>query len=789
MSKSDFFPETSLDWPKIYAYELIGVSTHKGLIKVGQTDRDAEVRIKEQVGTSLVQHKILLIESRIRNNGTCFTDGDVHKVLVRRGIEKEQEWFKCSLEDVKSAIESVRIGKEYERSRHLSFGLRPEQQDAVDKTKNARLQQKLNNDEVGKLTNQLDSQNKKQLTAAQLRAGFGGKELKTLQSQKDALESQNKSLDSQTSKYKNIGKALKDQITSVNILDFVFKELIVAFGTSQKGIGELAKGLGMSASSAVNMRQDFASIANSSMDANVSVKGLQESQLAVGQALGTNAQLNESDLETLTKITKQTGLTHNELMGMEKLSLAQGKSLDKQIKSTLGGANAYAMQNKLVVNQNKVLQEVSKASGSLKLSLGGSVEALGKAVVQTQKMGINLETAQNMAQGLLNFESSIEAELEAELLTGKDLNFEKARGLALEGKSTEAAAAILEQVKGSAEFTKMNVISQEAMAKAVGMTKDQLADSLIEREALAAMAGEEGQSALARYNQLLDENKTHAEIVEMLGEESAEKLQQQSAQDKFNASVEKLKEIFVQVMDAVAPIFDVLSSIATIVMPAINFILQPIVTAFTGLGKILTGSFDTLTGWQGVLGGILTIWATISTYTKLNAMRIAGIAAMEGTIALHKRSQNMLDLKGLALGKSKLIQLAAQAALWALANPLTALTLGVAAGAVIYAASQSFMKDGVIGPGGEMVVSSPKGSIQLDKDDSIIAGTDLFGGDKKSNNSTTQQPTQVTQANVDMTQTNALLQQLISVIQSGGTVMLDGQKVGTALKLGTYQTQ
>jgi hypothetical protein len=99
------------------------------------------------------------------------------------------------------------------------------------------------------------------------------------------------------------------------------------------------------------------------------------------------------------------------------------------------------------------------------------------------------------------------------------------------------------------------------------------------------------------------------------------------------------------------------------------------------------------------------------------------------------------------------------------------------------------MKDGVIGPGGEMVVSGPKGSIQLDKDDSIIAGTNLFGDDKQQQPTQSQPSPQPQQASVDMSQTNALLQQLISVIQSGGTVMLDGQKVGTALKLGTYQTQ
>ena len=109
--------------------------------------------------------------------------------------------------------------------------------------------------------------------------------------------------------------------------------------------------------------------------------------------------------------------------------------------------------------------------------------------------------------------------------------------------------------------------------------------------------------------------------------------------------------------------------------------------------------------------------------------------------------------------------------------------------AAIGGAIYGFMQDGMIGPGGEMVVSGPKGSIQLDKDDSIIAGTNLMGKGKKKEDKTSQQSTQTTQASVDMTQTNALLQQLISVIQTGGTVMLDGQQVGTALKLGTYQTQ
>jgi hypothetical protein len=237
-----------------------------------------------------------------------------------------------------------------------------------------------------------------------------------LDASKKSIRESNNAVSGLGAAFKNIGKQIKGGVLNpANLILGVITGLIDGFAKSQTSIGELAKGLGMSASRATEMRQDFASIANLSMEANVSVKGLQESQLAVGQALGTNAKLNDSDLVTLTKITKQTGLQHDELIGIEKLSLSQGKSLDSNLKSALGGATAFASQNKLVVNNNKVLQEVNKASGSLKLSLGGSVEALGKAVVQTQKMGINLETASSMAQSLLDFESSIENELSAEL--------------------------------------------------------------------------------------------------------------------------------------------------------------------------------------------------------------------------------------------------------------------------------------------------------------------------------------------------------------------------------------
>jgi hypothetical protein len=189
------------------------------------------------------------------------------------------------------------------------------------------------------------------------------------------------------------------------------------------------------------------------------------------------------DLKTFTKLREQAGYTNEELIGIQKLSLVNGKTLEDNTAEILGGAEAYAARNGFVVNEKDILKEVSAASASLKLTLGGSAEAVAKAAVQAKQFGLNLEQAEKISESLLQFETSIESELSAELLTGKNLNFERARALALEGKTAEAAAEVAKQVGTSRDFAKMNVIQQEALAKAAGMTRDELAQSLMDREA------------------------------------------------------------------------------------------------------------------------------------------------------------------------------------------------------------------------------------------------------------------------------------------------------------------
>lgn len=136
----DFFIQRPKVTPTIYAYELSGVASHSGYIKVGYTDRDVETRVKEQLHTSGVAYKILLKESAMRSDGSCFRDTDVHTVLRHKGFrqfkegEDRNEWFACSVNDVLSAILELREGIVSEENRTLNFKMRPEQTIAVQKT-------------------------------------------------------------------------------------------------------------------------------------------------------------------------------------------------------------------------------------------------------------------------------------------------------------------------------------------------------------------------------------------------------------------------------------------------------------------------------------------------------------------------------------------------------------------------------------------------------------------------------------------------------------------------------
>lgn len=130
MSKELFPP---LNPPKVYAYED---TRFKNCLKVGYTTKSVQERVAAQYPVLLPNqsYKIVLDEFAIRDDGSFFTDHDIHRALTRKKVNRiEGEWFECSLADVKAAVIEIKTGVKNQDSRTLSFGMRPEQEAAVDK--------------------------------------------------------------------------------------------------------------------------------------------------------------------------------------------------------------------------------------------------------------------------------------------------------------------------------------------------------------------------------------------------------------------------------------------------------------------------------------------------------------------------------------------------------------------------------------------------------------------------------------------------------------------------------
>jgi len=134
---NEFFPPRPDSKPTIYAYEDTNPQ-YRGLLKIGYTTVDAQTRVAQQYPTlkpGKPPYRIVLEVSAMRNDGTTFTDHDVHRHLRHAGITNpEGEWFKCSEKEIKAAIIALKTGELNEDNRDLNFKLRPEQSEAVEKT-------------------------------------------------------------------------------------------------------------------------------------------------------------------------------------------------------------------------------------------------------------------------------------------------------------------------------------------------------------------------------------------------------------------------------------------------------------------------------------------------------------------------------------------------------------------------------------------------------------------------------------------------------------------------------
>lgn len=325
-------------------------------------------------------------------------------------------------------------------------------------------------------------------------------------------------------------------------------------------IAAIAKNTGVSANEAQRLQAGFADAAMESGKLFINSKDLNKAFGELSSQTGLIADFGGETLVTQATLTKQLGMSAGQAGKLSLLSRIQGKNTESVLSNTVKTVGAISKQNGVALNAKSILEEISNTSAAITVSLGKNPIALAEAASQAKLFGANLATVDAIASSLLDFETSISNELQAELLIGKDINLEKARLLALNNDLSGLSKELANNEEIIQAFATGNRIQQEAAAAAIGLSREQLAEIALQQE----------------FNNLSAE-----QFRDTYGDVTYQQLQSQSASEKFASTLEAIQGIIGDIGIAFAPFLDGLAS-------AVGFLAKNKVAAVALVGVLST---------------------------------------------------------------------------------------------------------------------------------------------------------------------------------------------------------
>jgi hypothetical protein len=395
-----------------------------------------------------------------------------------------------------------------------------------------------------------------------------------------------------------ISEALNDPLT---LGLFLFKQIGSSIGEVDSRVTGLQKQLGLSRYESAGISADFHMIANSSEDAYITTKKLAESFSEFSSQLGFAVDYSGQTLETFTTLNKRLGLSVEQATALTSLYKLGGNNTEDQLENTVKQIGAFNTLNGKAFNTKQTIGEIASASASIQVSLGGSVQELTSATLEAKKLGLNLAQVDKIADSLLNFETSIENELKAELLIGKEINLEKARLLAINNDLEGVGKELEKQNINYFEYGKMNRLQQTALAEALGMSREEMSEMLLQQQR---------------------QSMTNEEISAQLEGQELSNFKALTFQESLNVALEKMQDIFTNIAEG------------------------PLGIIVGGLSSMLSNSIVL----HSVLGALTATMGILAIKSGITLVKSIGIAIAEIFGANAKFGPLGLALSGAAIG-------------------------------------------------------------------------------------------------------------------------------------------
>ena len=451
------------------------------------------------------------------------------------------------------------------------------------------------------------------------------KATKGLDKLEDKARSESNSMSSQFKKLgKTMGSVFEGAFNAIKSPEAIFTALIMAAGEVNSQVVDLSKSMNVSYEEGQKIRGEFAAIAMSTEDITVTTKKLVEAQMQFNEALGLTGKIIPENAAAQSKLTNQLGISVESAAKLRQIAAATGVTLEEQKNTQYETISAVSAQKGLHINVKGVMDEVGKAGAYGLAQFQGSVVALTEGVAQAKALGLSLDQVNSIAGKLMDFESSINAELQAELLLGKDINLEKARLAALNNDQKTLMEEINREMGTFEDFSKMNRIQQEAMADAIGMSVDGLSESLL----------------MQQYGKMNQD-----EIVALKGEEVAAQVEMLKTQEAFGLMIEKLQGALVDL--AAGPLGSIAGFFTSILGESTAIAL---VIGGLGFGKLISGLPMLIAGLKSVKAleigsSIAKIWGSMMSLGPIAgpAVAIGATTALVGSIATYATADDYMS--------------------------------------------------------------------------------------------------------------------------------------------------
>ena len=292
-----------------------------------------------------------------------------------------------------------------------------------------------------------------------------------------------------------MGSALMTATGGVTlILGLLAAAAVALVGLATKA-RDFAKEQGVAFSQSVKLQ-------GSIMKANIQLIGTgQDASKIAGEMIETFGRLdgiNANNIKNVGRLATRFGASTKDIIGFQKAfgdltgaSADQANDVVRAVGQMATGAGVAA---------GKVIADISSNMETFaKFSTMGA-EGLAQAAVEAAKVGGSLSVTMKAAESLLDFESSLTNEYEAQVLTGKTLNLERARQLALEGDIGKLTTEISKQIGGVGEIGKMNAIAKQSLADTIGIS---VGDLMKISRGEAAEVGETQEDLQRKTNDIL----------------------------------------------------------------------------------------------------------------------------------------------------------------------------------------------------------------------------------------------------------------------------------------------